>query len=615
MNIRIPASATRVLAVGFSTIPLWLGAQTPSTPEWIVYSRGDGITGVTWVARTDGGLDLPLAPGANPRLSRNGRQILTQHDGLDPIRSNLYRRDLLTGIESLVVGNSDYIVGYSWLPDDSAFLFDQSCYIYRRNVDGSSQANLITDHCWNDAPSLSPDGTRIAYHNNINRGLWTAGIDGSARTPVPNTIATPNGANADYYPVWSPDGSTLAFINSGKLLTIRPDGTARTSLTDSADPQPSAVYGSIAWSADGSSVVAAMRVGGTNGLYLVPTNGSGSLRRVPTREGDDIRWVDTVRPGLGIDVEAMASTTLSVDAPPHASVGKSTSMTFRVRNHGPQPTTGLVLTGSIPATVTLPGVTVSQGSGVLTAGGFTASLGTLPVGATATVTLQGVPSVASDLPFTVGTTQGRADNWLPKTNAFTVRAVDGMVGQIDQFGAPQQYHFDVGGDQLQNWYFDSLVNDPNIRWTLTGPFGTVAERTFQSSDGYSFGNDGLILRLAPGGYDLTVRGNAGTKPRYAFNLVPLESAALLTPGAPVTSTLVPGNSTRLYQFPGRAGDKLQLQLLPTNLPSVSVRLIDPFGQVLQQTGRTGPVDQLLADGTYTVLVEGYTGSIPPVPSG
>ena len=192
-----------------------------------------------------------------------------------------------------------------------------------------------------------------------------------------------------------------------------------------------------------------------------------------------------------------------------------------------------------------------------------------------------------------------------------MRALEGFVGKITEYGATDQYHFEVAGDRIQNWYFDSLTPDQNSSWTLTGPFGTVANRTFGSSDGYNIDHGSVILKLAPGGYDLAIRGNPRTLPTYAFNLTPLSSAALITPGAAVTGTLFPGNASRLYQFPGKAGDKVQVRLLATNLPSVSVRLVDPFGQVLDQTSQTGSIQHLQADGNYTVLVEGYIPNLNP----
>src|SRR6516165_3014790 len=74
---------------------------------------------------------------------------------------------------------------------------------------------------------------------------------------------------------------------------------------------------------------------------------------------------------------------------------------------------------------------------------------------------------------------------------------------ITQAGQQNSYAFSVANPS--KLYFDSLTNDDNLYWYLTGPGGTeVSSRNFQSSDGYNFGNSDPVLNLIAGNYTLTV---------------------------------------------------------------------------------------------------------------
>ena len=111
-------------------------------------------------------------------------------------------------------------------------------------------------------------------------------------------------------------------------------------------------------------------------------------------------------------------------------------------------------------------------------------------------------------------------------------------------------------------YFDSLTNDDNLYWYLTGPGGTeVSSRNFQSSDGYNFGNSDPVLNLIAGNYTLTVWAVGDHTGSYSFRLSDLTTATPLTLGTAASATLNPGNSTSIYQFNANAGDSLYFDVL------------------------------------------------------
>ena len=129
-------------------------------------------------------------------------------------------------------------------------------------------------------------------------------------------------------------------------------------------------------------------------------------------------------------------------------------------------------------------------------------------------------------------------------------------------------------------YFDSLTNNANLRWSLSGPAGTpVSNRTFTTSDASGISGN-PVLSLPAGAYTLTVSGSAATTGAYSFRLLDLSQATALTPGTPVSSTFSPANATTAYRFTAVAGNSYyfahlsgsQQRLLATHRPLRSAPL-------------------------------------------
>jgi hypothetical protein len=86
--------------------------------------------------------------------------------------------------------------------------------LFVSNLDGSSKTR-IGPGAW---ASLSPDGTKVIYV--YSDGMHIAEIESGQ-----NSLATWAGTN-DYNPLWSPDGTWIAFVRSGEgIYLIHPDGS------------------------------------------------------------------------------------------------------------------------------------------------------------------------------------------------------------------------------------------------------------------------------------------------------------------------------------------------------------------------------------------------------
>jgi len=113
-------------------------------------------------------------------------------------------------------------------------------------------------------PAISPDGQSIAFLNGqwdtYGKELWVGGVDGSA----PRRLATGDGPQNFFSPIWSPDGRWIAYqrieaTKDGSFSTaieVRPasGGPARTLISESSLPRsPCCLYpwwGATVWSPD-----------------------------------------------------------------------------------------------------------------------------------------------------------------------------------------------------------------------------------------------------------------------------------------------------------------------------------------------------------------------------
>lgn len=142
--------------------------------------------------------------------------------------------------------------------------------IYVLSADAEPNGRALTSDSRSRWPSWSADGRRIAYVSGTNALVSGANDDPNHIYIIDATGGTPTRLTqtAGYYsyPRWSPDGTRLAFAESGDVFIVNADGSGLTKLTHSplSGTQPS-------WSPDGKRLAF---VGAAGALYVIDADGS-----------------------------------------------------------------------------------------------------------------------------------------------------------------------------------------------------------------------------------------------------------------------------------------------------------------------------------------------------
>jgi hypothetical protein len=207
---------------------------------------------------------------------------------------------------------------------------------------GTGQETRITRTGNAFQPVWSPDGTHIAYGLYNGGGLYTANADGSE----PLSLGQPSGADDDLRWddfAWSSDNWILFTVGQNtnncfkvRLDKIRPDGTARTQVTDggpSCTPTGMQQYGDAdpGFSADGQTIYS------SRGIGPVPENPSETLRHLYSFSSD--AWI----PGKVETDLSLGSQPDCVVGVPKGSPDGSLILTFLACPETPQ-TSGVTLT-------------------------------------------------------------------------------------------------------------------------------------------------------------------------------------------------------------------------------------------------------------------------------
>lgn len=264
------------------------GAAFPGTNGKVAfYTQGD-----VWVMNADGTLPTRLTNNVNtegdPAVSPDGSRIAYEFTrGIWVMNADGSAKKMLT--DGAAVDENP-----AWSAEGARIAFSRNGDIWAMNPNGSGQRNLTnTPENAERDPAFSPQGGKIAYTRigcDVPRGggscVYAMNADGTAQTNLTPRSPIPGcGPNYDNYsvskePVYSPDGSKIAF--SGSLICphtigrdiwiMNSDGSGKTNLINdhgTADMQP-------AFSPDGQRLAFVSDRDGDADIYAMnPADGSG----------------------------------------------------------------------------------------------------------------------------------------------------------------------------------------------------------------------------------------------------------------------------------------------------------------------------------------------------
>ena len=167
--------------------------------------------------------------------------------------------------------------GPTWSPDGTKIAFNRNHHIYVMDSDGRNLIELTSPSGGAD-PAWSPNGTKIAFtrFKALKKQIWVMDADGGNEVQL-----TQWGEN--YNPAWSSDGYRIAFVNirrqgGSEIYAMDSGGDNEVRLTHDLEEKDNP-----SWSPDGQWIVFDSYRSRVYQIYAVNTDGSGRTRRLTRR--------------------------------------------------------------------------------------------------------------------------------------------------------------------------------------------------------------------------------------------------------------------------------------------------------------------------------------------
>ena len=315
-------SMASIIAVALAAVLLALVGTRPAVAAFpgingnIVFQRSGDIWLTNYRTTSDPFLETNLTPNTpsqdvDPSISNDGRKVAfaSNRDG----DFEIFTLDIYTGTLTKVTDNTVRDAEPAWSPDGTRLAYEEQVTrstgtdvdIFTKLADGTGGASNVTNVTSNDrTPSWSPDGAKLAYTRDRSIEVLTLS------TGVSTTIVS--SADQNIKPNWSPDGNRIVFQSNAFVAgsTDFEIWTSRSSdsgdlrhLTDNTFED-----GDAAYSPDGSRIVLIRNNFGDYNIYTMSSQNDGTSTDEVALGG--ILGIDEVSPDWGDVVPPPAGCTL-----------------------------------------------------------------------------------------------------------------------------------------------------------------------------------------------------------------------------------------------------------------------------------------------------------------
>jgi TolB protein len=249
---------------------------------------------------TDGAVQITFDPANDrfPDWSPDGSQLV--FESWRTGNSDLFVIPSVGGVATQVTVDTSYDGRAVWSPvgDDIAFETDRGldttypghpvCDIYVIPATGGAATQITTWHLYDERPDWSPDGTELVFSSSRDYSLsvvssLSLGVASQSELwsiPVTGEPATRLTYHPDYEndPVWSPDGSRIAFradyyAGNWDIWVMPATGGLATRVTYDAaeDDSPS-------WSPSGNYIAFQSKRSGNWDIWVIPVEGGTAIQ-------------------------------------------------------------------------------------------------------------------------------------------------------------------------------------------------------------------------------------------------------------------------------------------------------------------------------------------------